>query len=291
MAKRPNVRKEISVAGRELSEFMKEHLSEIAENLIDQVMRASKGLTPSQSLKAIAGIEPRGIAAYRSELMEAMTLIAQDALAGARKQVPRAKKVELAEEKIPPKLLSKLKTRNQLLIGKQIGDLKKVIEFAYLTSEDTTDSEAQIREDLEDSAVGWLDGTAMVAGGDLTAASVINSAREAFFWDEEVLEEIEAFEFVNGDPVTPICDDLAGTTFAKDDPNAFRYTPPLHWNCKSSVHPILNGNLGRKEITKLKPSKSELENEIQFSECLAKIYESSQTLTQNESPICADSVI
>jgi NAD+--asparagine ADP-ribosyltransferase len=82
-----------------------------------------------------------------------------------------------------------------------------------------------------------------------------------------VKEEIDAFEFVNGDPVSEVCQDLAGTVFDKDDPDLFRYTPPLHWNCKSYIRPILKGNLGNKTIEKLKPSSKKIEETIQFTEC------------------------
>jgi hypothetical protein len=37
-------------------------------------------------------------------------------------------------------------------------------------------------------------------------------------------------------------------------------------NCKSYIVPILKGNLGSREIEKLKPSKKSLEQQVQFSE-------------------------
>jgi SPP1 gp7 family putative phage head morphogenesis protein len=135
-----------------------------------------------------------------------------------------------------------------------------------VTAEDETDSLEQIQADLNDSAIGWLDGTALETGASLNASTIINSARNAFFFDDQVLEEVEAFEFVNGDPVTEICQDLNGTVFAKDDPAADRYMPPLHWNCKSYIVPILKGNLGNKEIEKLKPSNKRLDAMVQFDE-------------------------
>lgn len=246
---------------------MQDYLSDISENLIDQVMGSARRLPPSKRLEAIKDLKPRGSQEYRSMLLDAMALVALDAIEAARKEVPKAKKVKLAEiDKLPPKLRDKIRTRMNLLVGAQIGDLQKTIEFAYASSEDSTDSDNQVDQDLRDSALGWLDGTAIELGASISASTVINEARNAFFFDDDVLEEIDAFEFKNGDPVSQICQDLDGTVFSKNDPNAFRYTPPLHWNCKSYISPVLKGNLGNKQIENLKPSNKSLEDEIQFAE-------------------------
>lgn len=251
---------------RGLKEIMQQNMAVIADSVIGQVMSSARKLTPSKRLEAIKGLEPVGVQAYKSDLIDAMAILALDAINDARKEVPKAKKVQLAEiDKLPPKLRDKIKTRTNLVVGKQIGDLLKVVEFAYATNEDTTDSDDTVEQDIKDSALGWLDSTALEVGASLTASTVINEAREAFFWDDDVLEEIDAFQFKNGDPVTPICQDLDGTVFAKEDPDAFRYTPPLHWNCKSFIIPILKGNLGSREVEKLKPSKKDLEQQIQFA--------------------------
>lgn len=262
-------RNQIREGKKLLEELMLSHLSAIADGMISTVMGRARRLTPSQRLNAIKDLKPQGVLAYRAELLDAMAALSYDALEAARTEVPKAKKVQLTEtqfEKLPPALQKKLKSRLDLLVGKQLGDLQKVIEFAYAQNEDTTDSDDQIEADLKDSAVGWLDGTALQSGAEITAATVVADARDAFFFDSDVLEEIAAFEFVNGDPVSDICKDLAGTVFAKDDPDMFRYTPPLHWNCKSYIRPILAGKMGNRTIEKLKPSSKKLEASIQFAE-------------------------
>lgn len=250
-----------------LRDLMIKNLGDISGKMIDQIMRAYRNTTPSQRLTAVKAVEPSGVNQYKSDLIEAMSALSTDAIDQARKEVPAASKVKLAEfDKLTPTLQKKLKTRTDLLVGKQISDLKSIIQFAYTSNEDTTDSEATLEEDINDSAIGFLNGTSLSAGAEITAATVIADARDAFFFDDDVLEEIDAFEFVNEDPVTPICQDLEGTIFSKDDPDMFRYTPPLHWNCKSWIRPILKGKLGDREVTKLKPSTKKLEDTIQFSE-------------------------
>lgn len=280
MAKKPKIHKDIKEAGQALADLMREKLTVIADDMVKQVTNKAKRLTPSQKLQALNGLAPRGVQDYKAAVKSALAVIALDAIAQARKEVPKKKNVRLTEvpegeeatlqldefDKLPPAIQKKIKTRTDLLVGKQVGDLQKVIEFAYSQAEEETDSDDQILSDLNDSAIGWLDGTALEAGASLNAASVINNARQAFFFDDSVTEEIEAFEFVNGDPVTEICQDLAGTVFSKDDPGADQYQPPLHWNCKSYIVPILLGNLGTRDIEKLQPSTKELEDQIQFHE-------------------------
>lgn len=269
-------------AQKGLKEIMQVQLAVIADNMISQVMAAARKLPTSKRLDALHGITPKGIQEYRSLLLDGIVLIAEDGIESARKEVPKAKKVKLARiDRFTPKLRDKMKTRTELLIGKQIGDLQKVIEFAYATNEDTTDSDDTVEQDLRDSALGWLDGTALEAGASITASTVINDARDAFFFDPEVLEEIEAFQFVNGDPVTDICQDLEGTIFAKDDPDMFRYTPPLHWNCKSYIIPIVNGNLKGREIEKLEPSTKELKEQIQFHDVFSIVKDGKESENGN----------
>ncbi len=274
--KKPKISKDIKEAGQGLCQVMSDNLTVMADDLIKQVMIKARQLTPSLKLNAINGIKPKGVNDYKAAIIGALSLIAVDAIDKARKEVPSKKGIRLLEQidsirlsdfdKLPPSLQKKIKSRTDLLVGKQVGDLKKVIEFAYVTAEEETDSDDQVESDLNDSAVGWLDGTAMPAGAGLTAASVINNARQAFFFDDDVLEGIDAFEFVNGDPVTEICQDLAGTIFSKDDSGADQYFPPLHWNCKSYIVPILAGNLGDRDIEKLQPSTKALDAEVQFHE-------------------------
>lgn len=273
MKKRPNIAKQIREASELLRDFMQESLGEIGDDLITSLMSAARRATPAERTRLANALTPKGVVAYRTALREELAAIAVDAIEQARREVPKAKKVKLAEtitlsdyDRLPPSLARSIQNRAELLVNKQIGDLLSVIQFSYATSEDETDSMDTVETDIRESAVGWLEGTAIESGAALNAATTINSARNAFFFDDEVLEEIDAFEFVNGDPVTEVCQDLAGTVFGKDDAESARYQPPLHWNCKSSIQPILKGNLGDREIEKLKPSKKALDSQVLFSD-------------------------
>lgn len=280
MAKKQLPRTLIKEWAVNFKEVMQDGLLPIADLMIGQITKAWKNATPAQRAKAVGDIPIKGKAEYKQLIKDAITLAAYEALQDARKEVPKASNVKLVEkldsvkfatktiyEKLPKALRDFIDTNTELLVGTQLDDLKKNLLFQYRDSFDTTEDLAVLRGDLKDAAVEFIDGQGVTAGANLVASKTVNEARSAFFFDKETLEEIDAFEFVNGDPVTPVCADLAGTIFAKDDPNMFRYTPPLHWNCKSYIQPILKGNLGNKEIEKLKPSTKKIEDTIQFSCC------------------------
>lgn len=277
MAKRPKIKQDIKDATEAFKIIMQENLSEIASAMIEQVMSGYRNLPESQRFNAIKDVSAKGVNAYKEKMLEAMSVVAYDSIQKARKEVPKKKDVRLTEidedaiqlgefDKLPADMQKRIKSMLNLLVGTQIGDLEKSVFFQYQSSVDSTDSEAQVKKDLEDSAAEFIGGNSINGGASAYASQVVNEARLAFFIDDEVSKEVEAFEFVNEDPVSPICNDLAGTVFSKDDPNLNRYWPPLHFNCNSWIRPILVGNLKGREVDELKPSNKKLEDYIQFSE-------------------------
>jgi hypothetical protein len=261
-------RQQITESTKVLKKLMEAHLDMIGANFVSDIMKGFRNATPANRINVTKDVTAKGVNDYKADLLEALASLSVDALDLARKEVPKAKNVELADiDDLPPDLRKKLKARVDLLIGKQISDLQSEVNFAYQTNQVVLGGDEELEYFLNESAASWVGGTSVQAGASITSATVISDAREAFFFDDDVKEEIDAFEFVNGDPVTPICTDLEGTVFDKDDPDLFRYTPPLHWNCKSYIRPILKGNLGNRQVEKLRPSSKKIEETIQFVEC------------------------
>ena len=270
-----NIKKQIKVSKESIQDVMQMNLAKIAESMISQIIGRAKKLNPSQMLNATKDIKPKGIAAYKSDLKATLAVVSSDALDQARKEVPRAKNVKLMEneerllfgefEKLPADIRRRINNSNQLLIGTQIADLEKAIFFQFNSSVASDKPLKEIEADLNEKAETYITGNAIQAGSAVVAANVVNEARNAFFFDKKTLEEIEAFQFMNGDPVSLICNDLDGLIFDKNDPNAFRYTPPLHYNCKSWIRPVLKLKKGQ-EIQKFKPSTKKIEDTIQFSD-------------------------
>lgn len=271
-----NVRAQIKDAGDAVREVMEEHLSTISKGMIQTIMARYKGLTPSTYMNAIKDVPRSGILDYKDALLTALSVVVSEAVDGARAEIPKSKKVKLSDnepsirlgewDKLPPKLKKKALAMQRLIVETQMADLEKVVFWQYGSSVGSTDSLDLITQDMEISAEDFVKGNSVRAGANQISARLVNESRSAFFMDDKVAEEVEAFQFVNGDPKTDICTDLAGTIFAANDPGLDRYMPPLHWNCKSYIIPILKGKLGNREISVLKPSTKEIEDTIQFSE-------------------------
>ena len=276
--KRANIKRDITAGSLALRAVMTENFETIAQAMIDQIMVRLAKLPESQRLTAINDLKKTGVAEYKAAMLASMSVVAFDSLEAVRKEVPAAKSVKLMEneeslllgefEELPASIRAKVFKQYQLLSLTQLDDLQKEILFQFNHSIDSTDSLDLIRKDLEDTAFEFTSGPRVQTGAASMAAQVINETRNSFFDDPEVQDEIDAFEFVNEDPVSPICQDLAGRIFEKDDPDRFRYTPPLHFNCKSWMRPILKGNLKGREITGLTPSTKKIEDSIQFADAV-----------------------
>jgi SPP1 gp7 family putative phage head morphogenesis protein len=68
-------------------------------------------------------------------------------------------------------------------------------------------------------------------------------------------DKIKYLEYVAIDDsrTTPICRRLDGTRLPPDDPFWATYTPPLHFNCRSTVRAIFKGSNEAKKVRKRKP--------------------------------------
>ena len=104
---------------------------------------------------------------------------------------------------------------------------------------------AQLDETVDDVATG----ASVTAAAGNTAGRTVNQARDSFFFNDEVQKSIESYTFTNGDPTAAICKNLAGKTFAADDPNLGQFLPPLHHNCESFITVNLAGAKNNPEIS------------------------------------------
>lgn len=269
-----NISRQIKKSTEEIKDIMQLNLATIAESMIDQVIRNAKRLPRSKVLDSTKGVHPTGVNAYKSDLKATLSVVSSEALDQVRKEIPTAKNVKLMEdetrllfgefEQLPASIRKRIDNANQLLIGTQISDLEKAIFFQFGSSVASDKTIREIEFDLNEKSEKYITGNAIQAGSSVSAATAVNDARNAFFFDDKVLEEIAAFEFVNLSPVAQICKDLAGKIFPKDDPNHFRYTCPLHFNCKSWYRPILKLKKGQVP-ERLSPTKAGIKS-IQFTE-------------------------
>lgn len=245
-------------------DLMQVELAAILQDLKKQIASKYKSATPSQKVSIGLKIEPK-TANYEKALREQLAAIANDALVNARKQTPKAKAVKLSErimliapkggyyDALPNNIKRLVSAQASLIAGTQGADIGKIVSFQYGSSQASTEDLDQILHDIEEAAaptIGGAIGKGMsvdAAAGNATS-TIFNQAQLEWFFEPEVLDTIESFTFFNEDPISEICNDLDGTTWAVGDPDLDRYSPPLHHNCKSRLQPNEKGAEGNPEI-------------------------------------------
>ena len=287
-----------------LKDVMISNLSLIAEKLIKDIMVRVRTSSDSKKPDAIKGLKVSGIYPYKAELKDALVIIAHKAYFDAQKEVPPKskklsedvqfskrrsriifkkliprsrykspptkyfdKKLETMYFDLPSNVRKLLMIQRDFLVESQLADLKTAVAFQFSTSLFNTDSLDVLVADLQEAAGDFVLGRSISSGASVTGSKIVNQTRMEYLYGDKATPQVEAYVFINNhtDNRTPICESLAGTVFSPSDPNRYKFTPPLHYNCRSFIQPILKGNLGNRKIEKLKVSKSN-EKYIQFSE-------------------------
>lgn len=277
LAEKKTALKQLRAAKEEIKALMQVSLKAMGDDLISQLTAKAKKLPPSKALEAIKQVSPKGSLEYKAALKDALARVAQQALEQARREVPKVKSLRFAElggasmtlsefDKLPPQIKKRVQAQTDLLTDSQLADMQKAVLFQYSSSVGSTESAAIVAKDLTESLAKYVEGASVSAGAGNVVGFVVNDARMYFFNQPEVQDEIEAYEFINNDPQSEICKDLAGTVFAKDDPESARFMPPLHHNCESYIAPVLKGDKAKIDPTGLKPSSSDLEKFVTLHE-------------------------
>jgi len=181
--------------------------------------------------------------------------------------------VELVGQEIPALNRSLLNNsaRAETLANTQINDLVKQIDLQYQSSLTTTDSDDQLFNDMSESLDDTLDGT-ILFGADIAANQAANETLRdvADAFEEETGDKIVSWTFVavDDDKTTELCLELDGSTWEDGDPAIDKYTPPLHFNCRSYMQPNLASFSDNPDVSGLDSKKSTkwFDDRIQFSE-------------------------
>jgi hypothetical protein len=237
-------------------------------------MRKYKQLPENSKLKAIDNIKLGGTAQYKRKLKGALTTTANKALDQVRGEVPEASDVKLknndeffkaldefetikfadSEFSTLPAHVRKLITlQSTRIVDRQTAGLEDVVAFTFMQVEQTTDSASVIEKDLSNAAKKYVESAGVTTASNNVTSTLVNQTRNEFFFDDEVLESIYAFKFINTDPKSATCQKLAGRVFAKNDTEFLSYSPPLHHNCKSYLSAISQGAKTKPEIEPLPP--------------------------------------
>lgn len=278
-AKESEVKSLMSTQAKKISDVVKSSVEFSGKKLINDVMNKYKQLPANKKQNATSNVVVGGKKKLKESLRAVLAETGALAIDQARKEIPGKKNVEL---KTPEKDLirlsekygdiseirlndmSKLPAYIQVLIQKQadlvtdkaLTDMLAKINFTYSTIETKSNDVDVLKQNMEETLSEYVKSPTVAVTGENVAALMVNEGRNSFFFDTEVLEEIHSFTFVNGDPKSAICKELAGTTFNTNDAESMRYTPPLHHNCKSYLRANLKTSKGvdKLKVKTLSPS-------------------------------------
>jgi SPP1 gp7 family putative phage head morphogenesis protein len=151
----------------------------------------------------------------------------------------------------------------------QKNDVVKAIDLQYQSSLPYVDDD-QLEEDMMDAADKAIGGPMTVAGPDVQASQVVNQSLDeaAQAFEEETGIGIVSYTFVavDDDATTDVCRELDGATFSPTDPDKKKYTPALHFNCRSFMQVNTTQTRDNPEITGAPKLTKAAQKQIQFSE-------------------------
>lgn len=247
--------------------LMQDGLKAIKDDLNKQITSQYKGATARQKLSIGLNITPK-TSVYEKSLREGLAKVATDALKAAKKLTPKANKsVKLSEtmrlddqvggyfDGLPSNIQAIVRAQAGTIAQTQSADINKIVMFQYGSSQSSTDNIDQIITDINNVVDPTIDGAtgqgmSIDAASGNSVSSTFNQAQLNWFFEPEVLATLESFTFTNEDPVSEICQQLDGTTWAANDPDLDRYSPPLHHNCKSRLVPNEKGDNNNPDIEK-----------------------------------------
>lgn len=205
-------------------------LSDLAQSMKKKVLEqwekgdAEKFNVPD--LKTVPGVEE-----YQAKISEDLSSAYNSAQAQVSKEIPGTT-IKLAED-LKKIAAARLKADVSNLTDVQIQDLAKTISLTYGQNIAAAQTAEELASILDEAIQKFIDGPVSTTGADIIASKTVNDSRRDFF--KENTEKVVSFTWVNGDPVSDICQWLDGKTLPADHPDVDRYWPPLHHNCKTYV--------------------------------------------------------
>ena len=261
------LRQKIVDAQDGLRKLMADQLKKHSDAFLAKIERQLKSNPQSKWAMIARDTEMGGQREYTQALKDYLTNLADESVKTVKSELPQGSiqfgEIDNLLKGLPPKTRELVKTQIALLVGTQTSDIEKNVLFALNSSINSTNDVALILKDLKDAQEKYIDGAAMTAAGGNTASLVFNTGRNEVLNMATDVEAVEYLEFVNPNPESPICQDLAGRIFRADDPEAQRFFPPLHHNCKSILLPVFKIPQGKNvSDIGLKPSQAKLEKFI-----------------------------
>lgn len=261
----------MSNQGEKVSETIKASLRFSGKKFIADTMNRYRQLSKDKKQSATSTVIMGGSAKFKSALKSNLAETMKLAINSAAKEIGLSKElklnssdfdlnrmketygdfseVKLNELSIFPAHIQVLIAKQSELISQQsLEDLKAKLSFSFSSIELKSNDEDVIEQNMEESLDDFVEGNTVSIKGDNVSALMVNEGRNSVFFDAEAEDKIHSFTFINAAPQSPICRELAGTTFNTNDAESLRYTPPLHHNCKSYLRANLATSRGVEKL-------------------------------------------
>ncbi len=191
---------------------------------------------------------------YKQKLRLEMAMLADEATRNVLKEL-KMEGIKFDEfndilKTLPLALRDKLRSNIDQIVLDQDAELKKRMFFIASQKLDTTDSVESLIADMDKAAKSYTDTGVLSTVATNATSGTVNSARNAVYQTPEVFEEIESFVIVNPSPDAPICKELAGRVFTKEE-YLTQDLPPYHHNCETTVRAQLTGQKNIKPVNPL----------------------------------------
>jgi hypothetical protein len=245
----PSVGRNIEKVGKELSGIMAEQMTLRGNKLVSQMMKIWRDAPKSQRMKQVNRLNVPGKNEYKRLMSNILADVYVRATDGVKRELSRDG-LKLAEQSEIKELPSESKaagaSQADLITESQDADLRKNLFFSFTSKADTLPTEAQMNANLLRVVERYATGASIRTGGPNAVANAVNLARNAIFQKKETLERIESFVFTNPSPEAPICIELAGRVFTKEEYIVSDKLPPLHHHCNSWIKAQISGRAGNK---------------------------------------------
>lgn len=214
-----------------LANVFKGGLKEISLAMINQIEEQwKKG--GEEKFKPLDLSNALAVKTYQLDLTEAMKNVYNASTEKVSTELKAPKVITLADD--PKRIaLARLNADVMNLSNVQINDLIKTLQLTYAQNLEAAQTSEEIIGVLGEAVDKFLSGPLSTVGADIQSSKIVNDARRDFFKDNT--EQVISYTWVNGDPVSDICQFLDGKTIPADSPDVDRYWPPLHHNCKTFV--------------------------------------------------------
>lgn len=247
-----SVGKNIEIVGKELTTIMSSNMETRGEKLVSDMMIIWRNAPRAKRMDQVNRLIVPGKNEYKKIISNNLADIYVQSTAGVKKELA-GDGLKLAEESeikdLPAESKAAGASQADLIVDSQDADLRKNLFFSFTSKADKLPTEAQMEANLLNVVNRYVTGASIRTGGPNAVANAVNLARNAIFQKKETLNQIESFIFTNPSPDAPICVELTGRVFTKEEYVVSDKLPPLHHHCNSWIRAQISGRKGNKELS------------------------------------------